>query len=141
MEESNDETVSDSDKSGEPESSSDDEHQWKKAVKEEFKKVQHEKKLKERRERMQNKNNLGNKQTKEPKFYEIKDGASVYSNGRKNNATDAIIKNGKLKKLPLLNRLQQSKSFEKKNESSLVFRSDSFGNKQMTFLTRKVKNV
>ena len=138
MEESNDEIENDSDESGEPESSSDDEHQWKKAVKEEYKKVQHEKKLKERRERMQNKNNSNN-QIKEPKFYEIKDGASVYSNGNKNKATDAIIKNEKLKKLPLLNRLQQSKSFGNNSEISQVFRSESYGNKQMTFSTKKVR--
>ena len=137
MEESSNEVDNDSDKSGEPESSSDDEHQWKKAVKEEYKKVQHEKKLKERRERLQNKTN-GNNQIKEPKFYEIKDGATVYSNNNKNKTTDAIIKNEKLKKLPLLSRLQQTRSSEKNSDNTLVFRNDSYGNKQMTFLSRKV---
>lgn len=116
------------------ESSSDDEHQWKKAVKEEYKKVQREKKIKERKERMQNKSN--NNQIKEPKFYEIKEGASLYSNSKN---TNDIIKNEKLKKLPLANRLQQSKDSNRNAENTLVFRNDSFGNKQMTFLSRKAQ--
>jgi hypothetical protein len=135
MEESNNE--SDDSDASKAESSSDDEHQWKKAVKEEYKKVQQEKKQKERKEKMLQKNSNNNNQIKEPKFYEIKEGASVYSNNKK--STDTIIRNEKLKKLPLLNRLEQTSDSKKYGDSTLVFRNDSFGNKQMTFLSRKVK--
>ena len=132
MEEEVKSDLDESDKSSEPESSSDDEHQWKKSVKEEYKRLQHEKKLKERKEKLlQNKNS---KQIKEPKFYEIKEGASVYSNSKN---TNEILRNEKLKKLPLLNRLKHMNE-SNENESTLVFRSDSYGNKQMTFLSRKV---
>jgi hypothetical protein len=136
MEESNNE--SDDSDASKAESSSDDEHQWKKAVKEEYKKVQQEKKQKERKEKMLQKNS-NNNQIKEPKFYEIKEGASVYSNNKK--STDTIIRNEKLKKLPLLNRLEQTSDSKKYGDSTLVFRNDSFGNKQMTFLSRKVKII
>ena len=135
MEESNNE--SDDSDASKAESSSDDEHQWKKAVKEEYKKVQQEKKQKERKEKMLQKNSNNNNQIKEPKFYEIKEGASVYSNNKK--STDTIIRNEKLKKLPLLNRLEQTSDSKKYGDSTLVIRNDSFGNKQMTFLSRKVK--
>lgn len=128
----------DSDKSSVAESSSDDEHQWKKSVKEEFRKLQQEKKLKERREKhLMNKNSSSKPQVKEPKFYEIKEGASVFSN---NKNPGEIIKNEKLKKLPFLNRLQHMNEANE-SENTLVFRSDSYGNKQMTFLSRKVNII
>ena len=73
---------------------------------------------------------------KEPKFYELKEGLEYFSANKKK--TDEVLKNEKLKKLPLLNRLQHSNKNSYNNDDAMIFRSDSFGNKQMTFTSKKV---
>lgn len=124
----------DSDKSG-SESSSDDEHQWKQSVKEQYKQIQQEKRLKEKLERKKQEN------VKQPKFYELKDGLDLYSANSNNKNTNEILKNEKMKRLPMANRIQYLENKNKDNSKydELVFRSDSLGNKQMTFLSRKAK--
>jgi hypothetical protein len=85
-------------------------------------------------------------QAKEPKFFELKEGVEYFgssrANGKKNSTTNEILKNEKLKKLPLFNRLEyanaQNESKNSQKDETLVFRSDSYGNKQMTFLSKKV---
>ena len=116
-------------KNGSDESSSDDEHTWK-DYKKEYNEIQKEKK-------MNNRNNKKEKvkasevadTTKQPKFYEIKDDLEYFSNN-----TD-ILKKEKLKKLPIEKRMQ----IINKNDNDVVIeQNDSIGNKQMTFLSRKV---
>lgn len=154
--ESEDHDDSDSDRSSEPSSSSDDEHQWKQSVKDEYKQIQNEKRLQKKQDKMssevmrknlKNSSLAGGKQnvvdSKQPKFFEIKDGLEFYKPSDKSKSQQAnnIIKSEKLKKLPLLNRLQYSKNENgrESKEDTMVFRSDSFGNKQMTFVSRKEK--
>lgn len=113
--------------------------------------MKEERKAKERVEKLtksNQQNNNSNNQQKEPKFFELKEGVEYFkskSNGAR--TTNDIIKNEKLKKLPLLNRLQYSSSQNdrnnnnnnNKNDDTLVFRSDSYGNKQMTFMSKKAR--
>ncbi|RMZ93568.1 Nucleolar 10 [Brachionus plicatilis] len=124
----------DSDDSG-SESSSDDEHQWKQSVKEQYKQIQQEKRLKEKMERKKQDN------VKQPKFYELKDGLDIYSSSSHNKDTNEIIKNEKMKRLPMASRIQylNSKNKDKSKHDELVFRSDSLGNKQMTFMSKKAR--
>lgn len=131
-------------------SSSDDEHKWKQEIKDQYKKIKAEKKAKDRADKLKNRfSNDKNKskseatsageQPKQPKFFEIKDGFEYFSKNNKN--SDNILKNENLKKLPLLNRLKHLKSNDASgnNDETYVFRSDSLGNKQMTFMSRKAK--
>jgi len=124
-------------------SSSDDEHKWKQEIKEQYKKVKAERKAKERLEKFKNKSKneavAAKEEVKQPKFFEIKDGFEYFSKNNKN--SDNILKSENLKKLPLLNRLKHLKSNEpnESNDQTYVFRSDSCGNKQMTFMSRKAK--
>ncbi len=104
------------------ESSSDDEHTWK-DYKKEFNEIQKEKKME--------RNNSKKQQaaTKQPKFYELKDDLEYFSNN------NDILKKEKLKKLPIEKRMQ----IINKNDGDVVIeQNDSIGNKQMTFLSRKV---
>jgi ribosome biogenesis protein ENP2 len=116
----------DDEKKNGSESSSDDEHTWK-DYKKEFSDIQKEKKSKNQI----NKRAAANEEkAKQPKFYEIKEGLEYFSNN-----TD-ILKNEKLKKLPIEKRMQMIN----KNENDVVIvQNDSIGNKQMTFLSKKVK--
>lgn len=134
----------DSDHSGGNESSSDDEHQWKKQVKEQYKQVNREKKARERLEKIKesqhssrNKNDTNKSNANQPKFYEIKEGMEFFSANKKK--TDEVLRNEKLKKLPMSDRLKYSNADKnRKNDEAMIFRSDSYGNKQMTFTSRKV---
>lgn len=141
------ESESDSDRSGGSQSSSDDEHSWKKSVKEQYKQIQMEKRTKQRLEKANNSSNgkapLSQQPTKQPKFFEIKDNTEFYKQSSGAKRPDSIIKNEKLKKLSLHARLQHAKNSIDQSangkEDTVVFRSDSFGNKQMTFISRKDK--
>lgn len=134
--EQEEQSMSDSDDSDGSESSSDDEHQWKQSVKDQYKKIQQEKRQKEKLERK----NQDNSQ-KQPKFYELRDGLDLYSSGSKNRDTNEILKNEKMKRLPMASRIQylNDKNENNKKHDELVFKSDSLGNKQMTFLSRKAR--
>ena len=53
-----------------------------------------------------------------------------------------MLKTEKLKKLPLLNRLKFTQEKEEKareKDEEIIYRHDSFGNKQMTFLSKRAK--
>jgi hypothetical protein len=80
-------------------------------------------------------------QTKQPRFFELKDGLEYFSSSNNKNTTQEILKRESLKKLPLINRLEYTNQQGTTNgkEDEIVFRSDSFGNKQMTFVSRKAK--
>lgn len=125
----------DDDQSGN-ESSSDDEHQWKQQIKDQYKKVNKERKLKERQEKYNNKKEqVEASSAKQPKFYELKEGLEYFSANKKK--TDEVMRNEKMKKLSLSERLKYSAKNTNDNEA-MIFRSDSYGNKQMTFTSRKV---
>lgn len=130
-----DDEEKDSDHSG-GESSSDDEHQWKQQVKEQYRIVNKEKKAKERLEKYNNRNNAAQQanSAKEPKFYELKEGLEYFSSNK--NKTKEVMRNEKMKKLALSDRLKYT-SNKSNNDEAMIFRSDSFGNKQMTFTSRK----
>ena len=130
-------------------SSSDDEHEWKQTMKEQYKKVRAEARAKERAEKMSPASNrstsaAAEKKANEPKFFELKEGVEYFGAGGKNsrgNAASDIIRNEKLKKLPLLSRLKHTNAQQEANEAdqdTVVFRSESMGNKQMTFLGKRV---
>lgn len=124
----------DDDQSGN-ESSSDDEHQWKQQIKDQYKKVNKERKLKERQEKYNNKKEqVEASSAKQPKFYELKEGLEYFSANKKK--TDEVMRNEKMKKLSLSERLKYSAKNTNDNEA-MIFRSDSYGNKQMTFTSRK----
>ena len=149
-------------KHGESESSSsDDEHKWKQEIKDQYRQIQKEKKAKARLEKFQKNNsatptngaskrmstgndaNSGDPSlngTKQPKFFEIKDGFEYFSKNKK--TSNDLLKNETMKKLPLLNRLKHTQAQQehaKQKEDEVVFRHDSFGNKEMTFLTKRAK--
>jgi ribosome biogenesis protein ENP2 len=131
------------------ESSSDDEHEWKKTVKDNYKQLQ-----KDKREGNRFNNNTTNKNTnqnlslsvKQPKFYEIKDGLEYYStqvsSGKESSRlNNEIIKKELMKKLPLMNRLKIEEN-DDRNASrgdQVIVHNDSYGNKQMTFMSRKAR--
>lgn len=148
---SNESDLSDNERGSDSESSSDDEHKWKQSLKDQYKKVKQEKKAKERLDKLVQQKKITINNNESQSFFELKDGLEYFSsssksNGKKNNTTNEIIKNEKLKKLSLANRLEYStaqndKNNNKNNEETLVFRSDSFGNKQMTFLSKNAKRV
>ncbi len=119
-------------------------------MKEERKAKERVEKLTKSNQQNNNSKNINNNQQKEPKFFELKEGVEYFKSSSKSNGartTNDIIKNEKLKKLPLLNRLQYSSSQNdrnknnnnNKNDDTLVFRSDSYGNKQMTFMSNKAR--
>jgi len=64
-----------------------------------------------------------------------------FSSSNNKNNTQEILKRESLKKLPLLNRLEYTNQQNTSNgkDDEIVFRSDSFGNKQMTFVSKKAK--
>ena len=135
---------SDHAKSEGEEASSDDEHNWKMQVKEQFKKIQKEKRDKEKAERYlanKNSNSANYQQIKQPKFFELKEGMEFYSSANKN--PNEIIKNENMKKLPLASRLKHESRNNRndRDEETLVFKNDTFGNKQMTFVSKKVSNL
>jgi hypothetical protein len=82
---------------------------------------------------------MNSQASKQPKFYEIKEGMEFFSANKKK--TDEVLRNEKLKKLPLSDRLKYTASSSGKNEEAMIFRSDSYGNKQMTFTSRKVVSL
>jgi len=114
-----------SDESGADASSSDDEHQWKQQVKEQYKKVNREKKARERLDKVSS--------AKQPKFFEIKEGLEFFSGSRKK--TEEAVRGEKMKKLPLAERLKYARA--PASDEAMVARSDVHGNKQMTFTSRK----
>lgn len=135
-----DEESGDSDKSSDEsrdESSSDDEHQWKQSVKEQYKQIKQENQLKKRQERRQEQQSATSS-SKQPKFYELKDGLEYF----KPSSNNKIVQSEKLKKLPLVKRLEHESTSTRsrgRQDESMVFRSDSMGNKQMTFVSRREK--
>ena len=133
-------------------SSSDDEHKWKQEIKDQYRQIQKEKKAKARLEKFKNNSANGKSITnkngsipqsedvKQPKFFEIKDGFEYFSKDKKN--SNDLLKTEKLKKLPLLNRLKFTQEKEEKareKDEEIIYRHDSFGNKQMTFLSKRAK--
>jgi hypothetical protein len=131
-------------------SSSDDEHKWKQEIKDQYRKIQKEKKAKARFEKVKNnsangksitnKNGSISEDVKQPKFFEIKDGFEYFSKDKKNSSD--LLKTEKLKKLPLINRLKITREKEEKareKDEEIIYRHDSFGNKQMTFLSKRAK--
>jgi len=109
------------------ESSSDDEHTFKEALKTNYNQLQ-----KEKRENGAKSANL-----KQPKFYELKEGLEYYSNKNQNAMTD-----GKMKRLTLETRVKAIELSEKsglKSNETMIVKNDSFGNKQMTFVSRKAQ--
>jgi hypothetical protein len=139
-------------KHGESEtSSSDDEHKWKQEIKDQYRQIQKEKKAKARLEKFKNNSSNGkstitdNKNglasdVKQPKFFEIKDGFEYFSKDKKN--SNDLLKTEKMKKLPLQNRLkftQEKEDKAREKEEEIIYRHDSFGNKQMTFLSKRAK--
>lgn len=135
-----DEESGDSDKSSDEsrdESSSDDEHQWKQSVKEQYKQIKQENQLKKRQERRQEQQSAASS-SKQPKFYELKDGLEYF----KPSSNNKIVQSEKLKKLPLVKRLEHESTTTRsrgRQDETMVFRSDSMGNKQMTFVSRREK--
>lgn len=140
----------DDDSSSASESSSDDEHQWKQSVKDQYKKIQMEKRANKRTAESSLKpktssassNNLP--ASKQPKFFEIKDGMEYFKSS--SNTAKSVIQGEKMKKLPLSSRIQYQEQQQASGgggggskDTTMVFRSDSFGNKQMTFVSRREK--
>lgn len=128
--------------SSESSSSSDDEHQWKQSVKDQYKQIQDEKRAK----RAMDKSAAAKQSTavtnngKQPKFFELKDGLEYFKTSSETSKN--VIRSEKLKKLPLSSRVAiEERANETTNgkDTTMVFRSDSFGNKQMTFVSRREK--
>ena len=79
-------------------SSSDDEHQWKQSVKEQYRKIQKERKQQMReekylKEKAAAKNSAlgnGDSQVKEPKFFELKDGVEYFGSGSSKKPNELI---------------------------------------------------
>jgi ribosome biogenesis protein ENP2 len=118
--------------------SSDDEHQWKQAVKDNFKQMQRDKKL-ARRDQKRNEQPVGQgAQLKQPKFYEIKDGLEYYSSDRSSKLNKDIVRREQMKKLPMQSRLKLMPHSDQ-GDDSVVVHGDSYGNKQMTFLSRRAQ--
>lgn len=97
-------------------------------------------KIKESQHSSRNKSDTNKSNANQPKFYEIKEGMEFFSANKKK--TDEVLRNEKLKKLPMSDRLKYSNvDNNRKNDEAMIFRSDSYGNKQMTFTSRKVSLV
>lgn len=121
---------SDDDDSGSDDSSSDDEHTWSQQVKKEYKEIQTQKKKQAAAAKSLS------QPIKQPKFFEIKEGLEYYSTSGDNKKLNSdILRRERMKKLPLSNRLQISNARE--GRDSMIVHNDSFGNKQMTFMSRK----
>ena len=86
---------------------------------------------------------------KQPKFYEIKEGIEYFGSSKTNGKLDQeIVKREQMKKLPLMNRLKfmpglggegGEASSGNGNKDSVRVHHDSYGNKQMTFLSSKAR--
>lgn len=144
MRSDNDDQIDDDqDSDARAESSSDDEHNWKQSVKEQYRQIQKERKQKERQERHKEKSlkngaSIGadkEAHAKEPKFFELKDGVEYFSSNSSKKPNE-LLYNEKLKKLPLSSRLEFMAKAGQAN--GIKFSNDSYGNKQMTFESRKV---
>lgn len=123
-------------------SSSDDEHQWKQSVKDQYKQIQDEKRAKRAMDKSAVKQSTGvTNNGKQPKFYELKDGLEYFKSSSETSKN--VIRSEKLKKLPLSSRVaieeRANESTTNGKDTAMVFRSDSFGNKQMTFVSRREK--
>lgn len=141
-----DEDSSDDESSDDEPSSSDDEHRWKQSVKDQYKQIQKEKREKQASKARSQISTTKSDLAKQPKFFELKDGQEYFkSSGKttKGNVTKGIMRTEKLKKLPLMSRLEREQvnevSSAARQDTAMVFRSDSFGNKQMTFVSRREK--
>lgn len=121
---------SDDDESDTPsESSSDDEHTWKQSIKDQYKQIQKEKRMKSGVD-----GQPPPPTSKQPKFYEIKESTGDFYKPSENKN---LLRSEKLKKLSLASRLEHEATNRDTSDTTTVFRNDSFGNKQMTFISRR----
>jgi ribosome biogenesis protein ENP2 len=97
--------------------SSDDEEELKKVYKTQY-------------NQMKKKPAVEAKPVKQPKFYEIKNNTNMFSS-KKND----ILKNEKIKSLPIEMRIKANNN---KFKDTVVVQNDSVGNKQMTFINKRV---
>jgi ribosome biogenesis protein ENP2 len=140
------ESDDDEDDSGDgSESSSDDEHQWKQTVKDSYKQLQKDKKVARKQRPFSDSNTDQNSaDIKQPKFYEIKEGLEYYNSASGSGKAAAklnndILKREQMKKLPMQSRLKFSGGNDNNGKDSVIVHNDSYGNKQMTFLSRRAQ--
>lgn len=119
------------------ESSSDDEHTWKE-YKKQYNELQKEKKQNERKNSNAKSSNKNNVKLKQPKFYEIKDDVEYFSSKNSTNSGQNMLMREKLKKLPIEKRVKLNNDSNKTSDDVVIVQNDSIGNKQMTFLPRRV---